>query len=289
MKIIECPRDAMQGLAQFISTDKKVAYLNALLRVGFDTLDAGSFVSPRVMPQMADTSEVLARLDAGASTTRLLVIVANVRGAEEAAAFPQIHYLGFPLSVSETFQYRNTNQSLENAFQAVQAIQLISLRSAKELVVYLSMGFGNPFGDPYDPEVLIDFVGRLQSFGVRIVSLADTIGVANPELIGRVFESLAARFPEVEFGAHLHSHPASAREKVRAALRSGCRRLDGALNGYGGCPMANDDLVGNVATETILDVLKEEGLSVAIKENHLQTALRLAAEIFPKRDISLHG
>lgn len=279
----------MQGLEKLIPTEKKVAYLNALLQVGFDTLDAGSFVSPRAVPQMADTAEVLARIDPPPAATKLLVIVANVRGAEQAAAYPQVHCLGFPLSLSETFQLRNTNQSVEAAFATVEDIQRICLQAVKQLVVYLSMGFGNPYGDPYDPAVITEFISRLQALGVRTVSLADTTGVSSPSLIERVFSTLADRFPDIELGAHLHSHPATAREKIEAALRSGCRRLDGALNGYGGCPMAEDELVGNVATEVILDALKNRGTPHPLNEAHLGQALRLAAGIFPKRENFLHG
>ncbi len=283
MKIIECPRDAMQGLDQFIPTDDKAAYLHALLQVGFDTIDFGSFVSAKAIPQLRDTAEVLQRLQRGHSKTKLLAIVANVRGAEEALAWREIDYLGFPLSISETFQLRNTNKSIEEAFQTVVQIQRLCEANGKMLVTYISMGFGNPYGDPYGPTLVLDFVERLSTLGVRVVSLADTIGVSVPDQIRRLFEVLTDRYPMIEFGAHLHSHPAKAREKIQAAVTAGCQRFDGALRGYGGCPMAEDELVGNVATEEIIDCLKAAGKPISLDLEALEYALAFAARIFPKK------
>jgi len=283
MKIIECPRDAMQGIEPFIPTEKKVQYINVLLRVGFDTIDAGSFVSPKSIPQMADTADVLSRIDLLGSATRLLVIVANVRGAEQAATFRQIHYLGFPLSLSETFQRRNTNKSIADAFDTVRAIQKIAAQTGQQPVVYLSMGFGNPYGDPYDSATVVEFVNRLAGEGIGIVSLADTMGMSAPDQIERLFTDLLLRFPAIELGAHLHAPAHSAREKIEAAIRGGCQRIDGALNGYGGCPLAEDELVGNVATEDVLSILKLRGVPYPVNEHKLREALELASEIFPKR------
>jgi hydroxymethylglutaryl-CoA lyase len=252
IKLIECPRDAMQGIPEFIDTAIKAAYINQLLAVGFDTIDFGSFVSPKAIPQMRDTAEVLSLLDLHHSKSKLLAIVANVRGAEEALLFPEIDYLGFPLSLSETFQQRNTNASIAEALNAVEEIQNRCEISGKTLVTYLSMGFGNPYGDPYSPELVAEFVEKLEQLGIKIISLADTIGVATPELITSLFEVNVSSFPGIEFGAHLHSTKEAIAEKVLAGLKGGCNRFDGALKGYGGCPMAKDKLVGNMATELMI-------------------------------------
>lgn len=281
MKIIECPRDAMQGLAEFIPTEKKASYLNQLLKVGFDTLDFGSFVSPKAIPQMRDTADVLKKLDLGGSATKLLAIIANIRGATDALEFDEIAYLGFPLSLSETFQLRNTNKSIEDALVDVNQMQELCIRKGKELVVYLSMGFGNPYGDPYNEMVVAEFTETLFQNGVRIISLADTVGVSKPEQIKFLFKNLIKEFPQVEFGAHLHSTPATSIGKIEAALESGCQRFDGALKGFGGCPMAKDDLVGNLATEMILSVLKSKGVQPNIDESEFAKALLMAEEIFP--------
>ncbi|RYC66835.1 hydroxymethylglutaryl-CoA lyase [Spirosoma sordidisoli] len=281
MKLIECPRDAMQGLAHFVPTELKIRYLNTLLRVGFDTLDFGSFVSPKAIPQMRDTAEVLAGLDLTQSRTQLLAIVANLRGAEQAAGFSSIRYIGFPLSVSETFQQRNTNKSIEQAFAEVTQIQTLCTATDKQLVVYLSMGFGNPYGDPYSPERVGSFTGQLAELGIRIVAPSDTVGTSTPEAIEQLFTHLINTFPQLEFGAHLHALPGQAPAKVQAALRAGVRRIDGALRGYGGCPMAAESLTGNLPTEDILAVLRDdEELKPAIDEVALQDAFRLANEVF---------
>lgn len=280
MKLIECPRDAMQGLPHFVPTDLKIRYLNELLKVGFDTLDFGSFVSPKAVPQLRDTAEVLAGLALDNTRTKLLAIVANARGASEAAEFPAIQYLGFPLSVSETFQQRNTNKSIAQAFDEVAAIQELCAESGKEFVVYLSMGFGNPYGDPYSPERVATFSERLHKLGVRIIAPSDTVGSSTPEAIEDLFQLLIRSFPEVEFGAHLHSRPGEVAEKVRAAIRAGVRRIDGALRGFGGCPMANDELVGNLPTEEVIQVLSQEGLSPAINQEAFQKAMTLSAGVF---------
>jgi len=280
MKLVECPRDAMQGLSHFVPTDLKIRYLNSLLRVGFDTLDFGSFVSPKAIPQLRDTAEVLTRLDLATTQTRLLAIVANQRGAEEAAGHEAIRYLGFPLSVSETFQQRNTNKSIATAFDDVAAMQDLCTRTGKELVVYLSMGFGNPYGDPYSPEVVGEFTERLVGLGVGIIAPSDTVGSSTPAQIEALFEHLLRQFPEVEFGAHLHARPGEAPQKVKAAVRAGVRRIDGALRGFGGCPMAADQLTGNLPTEEIVQALADEGVSVPLNKAAWQEAMTLSAAVF---------
>ncbi len=280
VKIVECPRDAMQGLREFIPTEQKKAYLNQLLRVGFDTLDFGSFVSPKAIPQMRDTAEVLAGLDLSNSHTKLLAIVANRRGAEDAAAFPQIRYLGYPFSVSETFQQRNTNASIEESLERVAEIQDTCLRSGKQLVVYISMGFGNPYGDPWNADIVEQWVERLAGMGIQIFQLSDTIGVATPESIRYLFSHLIPAYPHLEIGAHLHTLPHTWRPKIEAAWQSGCRRFDGALKGYGGCPMAKDDLTGNMPTEHIITYIREK-TPLAIDEQALAQAMSMAHAIFP--------
>lgn len=282
MKIIECPRDAMQGLEQFIPTEQKAAYINQLLRIGFDTIDFGSFVSPKAIPQLRDTSEVLSMLDLTSTTSKLLAIVANTRGAQDAARFEEIHYLGFPLSISETFQQRNTNKSIAEALNTVTEIREVCERSKKELVVYISMGFGNPYGDPYDVSIVSQFSGILNTLGINIVSLADTIGVSQPAQIEYLFTQLSADFPKIEFGAHLHSAPASALEKIEAAYKAGCKRFDGAMRGFGGCPMAEDDLVGNLATETIVTYLQSKNAAPVLNSDEFSKALVMADKVFPK-------
>jgi hydroxymethylglutaryl-CoA lyase len=280
MKIIECPRDAMQGIPAFIPTALKVAYLNALLKVGFDTLDFGSFVSPKAVPQMQDTEQVLAQLEWSDASTKLLAIVANLRGARQAAAQPGVAYLGFPLSVSETFQQRNTNKSISTAIQEVAQMQDLCLGKGKKLVVYLSMGFGNPYGEPWSPEVVAAFVQILDALAIRTIALSDTIGVANPENIRFLFSHLIPAFPLVEFGAHLHTHPINWQEKAQAAYDSGCRRFDSALRGLGGCPMAKDELVGNMATENLVSFFENIGVPLRIDKEALATAMELSAKVF---------
>lgn len=281
MKIIECPRDAMQGIDEFIVTDDKVRYINQLLRVGFDTIDFGSFVSAKAIPQMRDTKEVLAGLDLTNTKSKLLAIVANTRGAEEAAQYQQITYLGFPLSISETFQQRNTNKSITEALNTLSDIQNICESTGKQQVVYVSMGFGNPYNDPYSITLVEQFVDILHTLGVKIISLADTIGVSTPEQITYLFKTLSGKFNGVELGAHLHSTPQTAIEKIKAAYEAGCKRYDGAIKGFGGCPMAKDDLVGNLATETILSYFDEKKVATGIDQHEFVKAMALADEIFP--------
>lgn len=283
MKIIECPRDAMQGIHQFIPTDTKVKYINQLLKVGFDTIDAGSFVSPKAIPQMRDTADVLHRLDLSGSKTKLLTIVANIRGATQASTFESVTYIGFPLSLSETFQQRNTNKSITEALNELEEIRSICSRKNKQLVTYISMGFGNPYGDPYDVGLVASFVDILLTLGSDIISLADTIGVSEPEGIYNLFSLLSKSYPQAELGAHLHSTPDTAGEKIDAALRAGCLRFDGALKGFGGCPMAKDELVGNLATEKIIGLLEEKGFDTGIDKSEFLIAMKIAAEIFPSQ------
>jgi hydroxymethylglutaryl-CoA lyase len=282
LKLIECPRDAMQGLDEFIPTEDKVRYLNQLLKVGFDTIDFGSFVSPKAIPQLRDTAKVLEQLQWKESNSKLLAIVANSRGAEEASGFEGISYLGFPLSISETFQKRNTNKSIGEALNTLEEIQNICLKSNKKLVTYISMGFGNPYGDPYDVKLVGQFVDIMITLGASIISLADTIGVSNPQTISYLFTTLSQQYPTVELGAHLHSNPVTALEKIEAAVNAGCKRFDGAIRGFGGCPMAEDDLVGNLATETIIAYLESKGLNTGLDKVALTEAMKTADEIFPK-------
>ena len=280
MKIIECPRDAMQGMDAFIPTEEKVAYLNQLLQVGFDTLDAGSFVSPKAIPQMRDTAAVFDQLDLSTTRTRILAIVANTRGAEEACRHPVVSYVGFPLSLSETFQQRNTNKSIAQALESLNEIQELCVASGRTLVTYLSMGFGNPYGDPYDLDIVSKFVDILQTLQVRIVSLADTTGVANVEQLTYLFSRLTRDYPALEIGAHLHSQPDTAGVKITAAIQAGCRRIDGAINGFGGCPMAEDKLVGNVATETIIQCVDNLGLEHGLDRKVFAKSVQLAGAFF---------
>ena len=282
MKIIECPRDAMQGLNGFIPTTRKIDYLNQLLEVGFDTIDFGSFVSPKAIPQMRDTSEVVKHLEWKTSQSGLLAIIANVRGAQEASAFEGIRYLGFPMSISETFQKRNTNKSIPEALNELEQIGEICRESGKKLVTYISMGFGNPYGDPYDVDIVDQFVGLLITLNCKIISLADTVGAAESQQIFSLFDRLSTRYPGVELGAHLHATPDTAQSKIKAAFEAGCKRFDGALKGFGGCPMARNELVGNVATELIIEFLQEQRVQTTIDQKKLGDALKMAAEIFPK-------
>ncbi len=271
----------MQGLHKFIETDVKVAYINQLLRVGFDSLDFGSFVSPKAIPQMRDTAEVLAKLDLSSTTTKLLAIVANQRGAEEACQHPEIQYLGYPFSISETFQLRNTNATIAESVERTQDIQALCERHGKELVLYLSMGFGNPYGDPWNVEIVQRWVDALVPFGIHIFSLSDTIGCSNPENIAYLFDTLIPAYPNIEFGAHLHTQPQSWREKIEAAWEHGCRRFDGALRGFGGCPMAKDDLTGNMATENLLTFFEEMQANMAIDPAAFGKSLAMADWVFP--------
>jgi len=280
MKIIECPRDAMQGLHDFIPTETKVDYINALLKVGFDTIDFGSFVSPKAIPQMRDTAKVLEGLDLSSTNSKLLAIVANMRGAVDAASFEPIQYLGFPLSISETFQQRNTNKSIIDALNELEQIQNLCKKTNKTLVVYLSMGFGNPYNEPFNEEIVTNFTSIMATMGVEVVSLSDTIGVAEPELISKVFKSVIDEFPKIEIGAHFHSTPGTALDKIEAAYEAGCKRFDGALKGYGGCPMATDDLTGNIATEAMISFFEAEQVDLNLDKMALNNALVTSLDVF---------
>lgn len=281
MKIIECPRDAMQGIHDFIPTEKKAAYINSLLKAGFDTIDFGSFVSPKAIPQMRDTAEVLKRLDLSSTRSKLLAIIANVRGAQDAVAFGEITYLGFPFSISETFQQRNTNSSIQESLKRVEEIQNLCVQNKKQLVVYISMAFGNPYGDEWNSDIVIKWTKELSSRGIGIIALADTIGVSNPGNISSLFSAIIPEFPGIEIGAHLHTTPDSWEEKVSAAYDNGCRRFDSAIKGYGGCPMAKDELVGNMPTEKLLYWLQANGIESGIDEAAFRHSLELAAVTFP--------
>ncbi|RYY40786.1 MAG: hydroxymethylglutaryl-CoA lyase [Chitinophagaceae bacterium] len=280
IRLVECPRDAMQGWKTMIPTATKIEYLNKLLRVGFDTLDFGSFVSPKAIPQMADTAEVLAGLDLQNTGTNLLAIIANERGAEAAVSHTEIAYLGFPFSVSETFQQRNTNGSIAEALERVRAIQQLCVAHNKQLVVYISMGFGNPYGDLWSEHVVLEWVSTLVAIGVPIISLADTVGLATPAQIASITGYLVKALPNTEIGVHLHATADGWRDKVRAAWDAGCRRFDGALKGIGGCPMADDELVGNMNTEWLLDFFREKGEPLQLNETALQESLQMAGAIF---------
>jgi len=278
MKIIECPRDAMQGISDFIPTEKKVAYINSLLKVGFDTLDFGSFVSPKAIPQMRDTANVLSQLDD--SNTRLLAIVANQRGADKACSFERIDDLGYPFSVSETFQQRNTNKSIDQSLSFVEELQNSCERYDKSLVVYMSMAFGNPYGEHWHEDIVAKWGEKLSDLGVKTIALSDTIGVSNPDNIKSLFSLLIDEYPQIEWGAHLHTHLESWREKVEAAYNTGCRRFDGAIKGYGGCPMAKDDLVGNMPTEKLLSFTQEKKIETAINTLAFESAYNKAIDTF---------
>lgn len=278
--LVECPRDAMQGWKQFIPTEQKIRYINSLLKVGFDTIDFGSFVSPKAIPQMADTKEVLAGLDLSASNSSLLAIVANRRGAEEAVAYEQISYLGFPFSISPTFQLRNTNSTMEESLVRVEDIQSLCQQHNKQLVVYLSMGFGNPYGDAYNDGILLKWAEEMVNRGVRIISLADTVGVATPDQVRFALRTLIPEYTGTTFGVHLHSTAGNWKDKLAAAVEAGCTRFDGALKGIGGCPMAQDDLVGNMSTERMIGYLEEQHLIEGLDKSALAESLQIASEIF---------
>lgn len=280
IKIVECPRDAMQGVVPIIPTLTKIEYINKLLNVGFDTVDFGSFVSAKAIPQMADTAKVLEGLHLSGSLSRLLAIVANHRGAEDACRHDAITFLGFPLSISETFQKRNTNKSIAEALNSLEEIKNECEKRGKQLVTYISMGFGNPYGDPYEADLVGQFVDILITLGSDVISLADTIGVAKPDQIQSLFVKVSKKFPDAEIGVHLHSTPDTAKEKIDAAWRGGCRRFDGAMRGFGGCPMAKDDLVGNIATETIVTHLQEQGEMLQLDKGQFYDALVMAEKIF---------
>jgi hydroxymethylglutaryl-CoA lyase len=278
--LVECPRDAMQGWASFIPTERKIAYINTLLRVGFDTIDFGSFVSPKAIPQMADTAEVIRGLDLSLSRSKLLAIVANERGAQEAVVYDEITYLGFPFSLSPTFQMRNTNASMEESLQRVDAIQELCIRHEKQLVVYLSMGFGNPYGDVYNDDMLVKWAGEMVKRKIGIISLADTVGLATPEQISFALGALIPEYAHTQFGVHLHSSAVTWKPKLESALTAGCLRFDGALKGIGGCPMAGDDLVGNMDTAKMIYFLEEKNRQTGIDHEALLESLELASRIF---------
>ncbi|SDH61979.1 hydroxymethylglutaryl-CoA lyase [Pedobacter terrae] len=279
-KLVECPRDAMQGLHDFIPTKLKVEYLNLLLQVGFDTLDFGSFVSPKAIPQMADTAEVLAQLDLSSSSTKLLAIVANLRGVEDAVKHEAVDYLGFPFSISETFQQRNTNSSITQSLNTVEEMVSLCAKNSKKAVIYLSMGFGNPYGDEWNYEIVEKWADVLVSKGVEILSLADTVGVSTPEKIGTILPKLISRFNRTEIGIHLHSTPAERIEKISAAYLAGVKRIDSALKGFGGCPMAADDLTGNIATEDLISFLNTKGENLELNMDKWNEAIALSGKIF---------
>ncbi|WP_372473670.1 hydroxymethylglutaryl-CoA lyase [Capnocytophaga sp. ARDL2] len=280
VKIIECPRDAMQGIKDFIPTDIKVNYLQSLLDVGFDSLDFGSFVSPKAIPQMQDTAEVLSRLDLSKTQSKLLAIVANTKGAEMAAQYPEIQYLGFPFSISENFQMRNTHKTIAESIVTLQEILDIAQKSGKEVVAYLSMGFGNPYGDPWNVEIVGEWTEKLDRMGVKILSLSDTIGSSTPKDISYLFSNLITKYPHIEFGAHLHTTPDTWHEKVDAAFKAGCTRFDGAIKGFGGCPMAKDDLTGNMPTEKMLTYFTANKVDTNVKMTSFESAYNEALKIF---------
>ena len=279
ISLIECPRDAMQGWPHIIPTEKKIEYINSLLKVGFDTIDFGSFVSARAIPQMADTAEVLKGLD-NPHRTKLLAIIANFRGAEEAANFDQITYLGFPFSVSETFQLRNANKTVDGSLATVEEIQQLCEARQKQLVVYISMGFGNPYGDPWSEEIVFQWVDTLTKLGVRIISLADTVGLATPDQVFSVTDYLVRQLPDHAIGVHLHSTAHHWKAKIDAALQAGCRRFDGALKGIGGCPMAGNELVGNMDSSLMIPYFEHKGLLAGLDHTALSHSMQLAGEIF---------
>ena len=280
VKIIECPRDAMQGIKNFIPTEKKVRYINRLLDVGFDTIDFGSFVSPKAIPQMRDTAEVLATLDLSHTKSKLLAIVANVRGAQDASQFEEIDYLGYPFSISEIFQMRNTGKTIAESVLILDEIINIAHQSNKQVVAYLSMGFGNPYGDPWDVDIVASWTERLVNMGVKILSLSDTIGSSSPEVISYLFQNLIPRYAEIEFGAHLHTSPSSWYEKTDAAFKAGCRRFDSAIKGYGGCPMAKDELTGNMPTEKLITYMAKHQVVTDINSNAFESAYNVALDVF---------
>lgn len=282
LKIIECPRDAMQGLHDFISTDVKAEYINTLLTCGFDTIDFGSFVSPNAIPQMRDTAAVLSKLDLNNTSSKLLAIVANERGAKDASSFEEINYLGYPFSISEEFQKRNTNTTIEESLKRVAELQNICFKTNKELVVYLSMGFGNPYGEDWNAEIVEKWCRELYSkLDIKLQALSDTIGTAKAEDVSYLFSELIPALPNVEFGAHLHTRPENAQSLLDAAFNSGCRRFDGAIKGYGGCPMATDELTGNMPTEIMLEWFKARSIKTGIDEINFQKAILESLNVFP--------
>jgi hydroxymethylglutaryl-CoA lyase len=280
VKLIECPRDAMQGIKEWIPTQQKIQYIQSLLRCGFDTIDFGSFVSPKAIPQMLDTAEVLSQLDLSATQTKLLAIVANLRGAQAAVSHPEIKYLGYPFSISENFQMRNTHKTIAQSIDTLSEILALANATNKEVVTYLSMGFGNPYGDPWNVEIVGEWAEKLSEMGVTILSLSDTVGTSNPETISYLFSNLIPKYPKIEFGAHLHTTPNAWHEKVDAAYKAGCRRFDGAIQGFGGCPMAKDELTGNMPTEKMLSYFNKENIDNNIRTMSFESAHNEASKIF---------
>ena len=280
VKLIECPRDAMQGIKDWIPTEKKVQYIQSLLRCGFDTIDVGSFVSPKAIPQMVDTAEVLSLLDLSATESKLLAIVANVRGAQAAVQHPEIQYLGYPFSISENFQMRNTHKTIAQSIDTLTEILALAKAANKEVVTYLSMGFGNPYGDPWNVDIVGEWASKLAKMGVTILSLSDTVGTSNPETIDYLFSNLIPKYPHIEFGAHLHTTPTAWHEKVDAAYKAGCRRFDGAIQGFGGCPMAKDELTGNMPTEKMLSYFNTQKVDANIRTMSFESAYNEASKVF---------
>lgn len=280
VKIIECPRDAMQGIKTFIPTKNKVLYIQSLLGCGFDTIDFGSFVSPKAIPQMADSAMVLDQLNLSKTSSKLLAIAANLRGAEDACRFSQIDYLGYPFSISENFQMRNTHSTIAQSIEILQEILNMADRSHKQVVTYISMGFGNPYGDPWDVEIVGEWTEKLSAMGVKILSLSDTVGASTPQVIDYLFSHLITQYSEIEFGAHLHTNPAKWHEKVNAAFQAGCRRFDGAVQGFGGCPMAKDELTGNMPTEKMLSYFTEQKADTGVNWLAFEAAYNKASDLF---------
>tara|TARA_R110000787_G_scaffold41071_17_gene101690 strand:- start:4612 stop:5475 length:864 start_codon:yes stop_codon:yes gene_type:complete len=282
VKIIECPRDAMQGIRDWIPTKEKAQFIQSLLRCGFDTIDFGSFVSPKAIPQMKDTSELLSLLDLSSTDSKLLAIVANTRGAQDAVMYNEIDYLGYPFSISENFQMRNTHKTIAQSIETLQEILNLAASKNKEVVAYLSMGFGNPYGDPWDVDIVGEWTEKLSNMGVKILSLSDTVGSSTPDIITYLFSELITKYPSIEFGAHLHTTPAKWHEKVSAAYLAGCRRFDGAIQGFGGCPMAKDDLTGNMPTEKMLSYFTAEKATTNISPMSFESAYNEASKVFNK-------
>ena len=281
VKLIECPRDAMQGIkSHFIATEAKAQYINALLKVGFDTIDFGSFVSPKAIPQMRDTADVLDKLDLSTTESKLLAIVANIRGAQDASKFEEINYLGYPFSISEIFQMRNTGKTIAESINILDELLNIAVKSNKEIVAYLSMGFGNPYGDPWSVDIVSKWTEKLSNMGVPILSLSDTVGSSTPQIIQHLFSNLIPQYPHIEFGAHLHTTPTTWFEKVDAAYKSGCNRFDGAIKGYGGCPMAKDDLTGNMPTEKLMSYFNQQKAFTNLQAMSFESAYNEALKIF---------
>jgi hydroxymethylglutaryl-CoA lyase len=280
LEIVECPRDAMQGIKEFIPTEKKLAYLQQLLKVGFDVIDCGSFVSHKAIPQMADTHEIIQKLSLDESPSKLLTIAANERGAKDAASYEKITYIGYPFSISETFQLRNTNSTIAQSLERVKKIQEICVNADKQLVIYISMGFGNPYGDPWNAEIVFEWVERLKDLGIKIFALSDTIGVANSTSIYYLFSKLIPQYEELVFGAHLHTRPDNWHKKIIAAYEAGCRRFDGAIKGFGGCPMAKDELVGNMPTENLADFFAKKNEIPKFNHVEFKKAMELSSSVF---------